>query len=111
MALHNSFNNWDICHMEFSATKKHIMVVFFLRVIEGSYICMCNLKSGTLRWKQLPEKKGSLATCSLWGEELIIMGSRDMWKVNLETKTSSSWHKLYSRDSYQVAICYARFTD
>lgn len=111
VALHESFTDWDICHMEFSATKKHIAVVFFLRAIEASYICACDLESGTLRWKQLPGKLRPLAVRSLWDEELIVVRPRDLWKVDLVAMTSSNRHELYSRDAYRMATCYARFTD
>jgi len=111
VALHDSFTDWDVCHMEFSATKRHIAVVFFLRAIEASYICACDLESGTLRWKQLPGKLRPLAARSLRGEELIVVRPRDLWKVDLETMTSSSRHELYSRDAYRMATCYAKFTD
>jgi len=110
VALHDSFTDWDVCHMEFSATKKHVAVVFFLRAIEASYICACDLESGTLRWKQLPGKLRPLAACSLRGEELIVVRPRDLWKVDLETMGSSSRHELYSRDAYRTATCYAKFT-
>ena len=110
VALHDSFTDWDVSHMEFSATKKHIAVVFFLRAIEASYICACDLESGTLRWKQLPGKLRPLAVRSLWGEELIVVRPRDLWKVDLEAMANSSRHELYSRDSYRMATCYARFT-
>ncbi|KAI9466623.1 hypothetical protein BJY52DRAFT_1233247 [Lactarius psammicola] len=105
VALHDSFTDWDVCHME------HIAIVFFLRAIEASYICACDLESGTLRWKQLPGKLRPLAARSLWGEELIVVRPRDLWKVDLETMTSSSRHELYSRDAYKMATCYAKFTD
>jgi WD40 repeat protein len=111
MALHDSFTDWDVCHMEFSATRKHVAVVFFLRAIESSYICACDLETGALRWKELPGKLRPLAARSLWGEELIVVRPRDLWKVDLETMASSSRHELYSRDSYRMATCYARFTD
>ncbi|KAH9037680.1 hypothetical protein EDB85DRAFT_2198460 [Lactarius pseudohatsudake] len=111
VALHDSFTDWDVCHMEFSATKRHVAIVFFLRAIEASYICACDLESGTLRWKQLPGKLRPLAVRSLWGEELIVVRPRDLWKVDLETMAGSSRHELYSRDSYRMATCYAKFTD
>jgi len=111
MALHDSFTDWDVCHMEFSATRKHIAVVFFLRAIESSYICACDLETGVLRWKQLPGKLRPLAARSLWDEELIVVRPRDLWKVDLESMGSSSRHELYSRDAYRMATCYARFTD
>ena len=111
MALHDSFTDWDVCHMEFSATKKHVAVVFFLRAVEASYICACDLETGALRWKQLPGKLRPLAARSLWGEELIVVRPRDLWKVDLETMASSNRHELYSRDAYRMATCYARFTD
>ena len=111
VALDDSFTDWDICHMEFSATKKHIAIVFFLRAIESSYICACDLENGTLRWKQLPGKLRPLAVRSLWDEELIVVRPRDLWKVDLVSMTSSNRHELYSRDAYRMATCYARFTD
>ncbi|KAH9041806.1 hypothetical protein EDB84DRAFT_1436528 [Lactarius hengduanensis] len=83
VALHDSFTDWDVCHMEFSATKRHVAIVFFLRAIEASYICACDLESGP----------------------------RDLWKVDLETMAGSSRHELYSRDAYRMATCYAKFTD
>ena len=110
VALHDSFTDWDICQMEFSATKKHVAVIFFLRAIEASYICACDLENGTLRWTQLPGKLRPLAARSLLGEELIVVRPRDLWKVDLEAMTSSR-SELYSRDAYRMATCYARFPD
>ncbi len=123
VALHDSFIDWDVCHMVFSATRKHVAVVFFLRAIEASYICACDLESGELRWKQLHGKLRPLAARSLRGEELIVVGTRDlwkvdletmivvMWKVDLETTASSSQLELSSRDAHQMATSYAKFTD
>ncbi|KAI9466620.1 hypothetical protein BJY52DRAFT_4177 [Lactarius psammicola] len=111
VVLHDSFTDWDVCQMEFSATRKYVAVMFFLRAIEASYVCVCDLKSGALRWKQLPGKLRPLAARSLRGEELIMVRPRDLWKIDLETMASSSRLKLSSRDTYKTATCYAKFTD
>ncbi|KAH9041807.1 hypothetical protein EDB84DRAFT_933367 [Lactarius hengduanensis] len=112
VALHDSSTDWDVCHMEFSATKRHVAVVFFLRATEAAYICACDLESGALQWKQLPGKLRPLAARSLRGEELVVVGTRDLWKVtDLETMASGSRIKLSSRDAYRMATCYAKFTD
>lgn len=108
VALDDSFTDWDICNMEFSATKRHIAIVFFLS--EASYICACDLENGSLRWKQLPGKMRPLAARSLQGEELILVRTKDLWKVDLET-ASGNRHELYSRDPYKMGTSYARFTD
>jgi hypothetical protein len=42
VSLHDSFTDWEICGMEFSATGRHVAVVFFLA--ESSYICACDLE-------------------------------------------------------------------
>ena len=52
VSLHDSFTDWELCGMEFSATRRHVVMVFFLA--ESSYICACDLEFGSLRWKQLP---------------------------------------------------------
>jgi WD40 repeat protein len=108
VALHESFTDWEICNMEFSATRKHIAIVFFLS--EASYICSCDLESGTLRWKQLPGKMRPLAARSWEDEELIVVRTKDLWKVNLET-VEGSRHELYSRDPYKMGTSYARFAE
>ncbi|KAI0250577.1 hypothetical protein BJV78DRAFT_554959 [Lactifluus subvellereus] len=108
IALHDSFTDWDICGMEFSATRRHMAIVFFLS--EASYICSCDLENGSLRWKQLPGKMRPLAAHSWRGEELIVVRTKDLWKVDLET-ASGNRHELYSRDPYKMATSYARFSD
>ncbi|KAH9007215.1 hypothetical protein EDB86DRAFT_2870603 [Lactarius hatsudake] len=113
VVLHDSFRvtDCDVCHMGFSATKRHITIVFFLRATETSYICTCDLKTGTLRWNQWPRMRRPLVARSLRGEELTVVGKRDLWKVNLETMTGSIQHKLPSQDGYRSATCYVKFTD
>jgi hypothetical protein len=106
--LHESFINWDICTMEFSATMKHIAIVFF--VSDVSYICACDLETGSLRWKQLPGKQKPLAARSWKGEELIVVRSTELWKVDLETAEGSR-HELRRRDPFKMATAYARFTE
>ncbi|KAI0301914.1 hypothetical protein B0F90DRAFT_1716338 [Multifurca ochricompacta] len=107
VALHDSFTGWDTCYMEFSATGKHIAIVFFLS--EMSYVCACDLESGSLRWTQLSGKLEPLAVRSLQGEELIVVRARDLWKIDLRTLVSGR-HELHTRDPYRMATCYARFT-
>ena len=110
VALHESFTDWEICNVEFSATGRHVAMDFFLAVTEVSYVCACDLKSGSLRWKQLPGKMRPLAARSLQGEELIVVRTRDVWKIDLGTATGTS-HDLYSREPYKMATFYAKFTE
>lgn len=110
VALHESFTDWEVCNVEFSATGRHVAMVFFLAVTEASYVCACDLESGSLRWKQLPGKMRPLAARSLKGEELIVVRARDVWKIDLGTATGAS-HDLYSREPYKMATVYAKFTE
>jgi hypothetical protein len=53
--------------MEFAATRKHVAVscvFFFLRAIEASYVCACDLEGGAL---QLPGKLKPLWSCARCG--------------------------------------------
>lgn len=110
VALHESFTDWEICSVEFSATGRHVAMVFFLAVAEASYVCACDVESGSLRWKQLPGKMRPLAARSLQGEELVVVRTRDVWKIDLGTATGTR-HDLYSREPYKVATFYAQFTE
>jgi len=110
VVLHESFTDWEICHVQFSATGRHVAMVFFLAVAEASYVCACDLESGSLRWKQLPGKMRPLAARSLQGEELIVVRTRDVWKIDLGTATGTR-HELYSREPYKVATYYAKFVE
>jgi hypothetical protein len=51
-----------------------------------------------------------LAARSLQGEELIVVRTRDVWKIDLGTATGTS-HDLYSREPYKMATFYAKFTE
>jgi WD40 repeat protein len=108
VALHDSFTDWKICSVEFSATGKHVAMVFFLA--EASYICACDLETGSLRWKQLPGKMRPLAARSLQDEVLIVVRTKDVWKVDLGTAAGTR-HELYSTDPYKMATFYAKFTE
>jgi len=108
VALHDSFIDWQIRNMEFSATGKHVAIVFFLA--EASYVCVCDLEDGSLRWKQLPGEMIPLAARSLRGEELIVVRTRDVWKIDLKTAEGVR-KELYSRDPYKTATLYAKFSD
>ena len=59
---------------------------------------------------QLPGKMRPLAVRSLQGEELIVVRTRDVWKIDLGTATGTS-HDLYSREPYKMATFYAKFTE
>ena len=59
---------------------------------------------------QLPGKMRPLAARSLQGEELIVVRTRDVWKIDLGTATGTS-HDLYSREPYKMATFYAKFTE
>lgn len=111
VALHDSFTDWEICDMQFSATGKHVGIVFFLS--NASYVCACDLESGSLRWKQLPGKMRPLAARSLRGEELIVVRTRDVWKIDLGLASTGGVvrHELYNSDPYTIATFYAKFTE
>ena len=106
--LHDSFTDWEICGMEFSATRRHVAMVFFLA--ESSYICACDLENGSLRWKQIPGKLRPLAARSLQGEVLIVVRTRDVWKIDLGNLDSIIKHELYNSDPSKMATLYAKFT-
>ena len=108
LALHDSFTDWEICGMEFTATGRFLAMVFFLA--ESSYICACDLENGSLRWKQLPGKMRPLATRSLQGEVLIVVRTRDVWKVDLGNLDNITKHDLYSSDPSKMATFYVKFT-
>jgi len=110
VALHDSFIDWQIRNMEFSATGKHVAIVFFLAEPEASYVCVCDLEDGSLRWKQLPGKMIPLAARSLRGEELIVVRTRDVWNIDLKTAEGVR-KELYSRDPYKMAVLYAKISD
>ncbi len=109
LALHDSFTDWEVCGMEFTATGRYIAIVFFLA--ESSYICSCDLENGSLRWKQLPGKMRPLAARSLQGEVLIVVRTRDVWKIDLGNPDSIIKHDLYSNDPSKMATYYAKFTE
>jgi len=111
VALHDSFTDWEVCDMQFSATGKHVGIVFFLANV--SYVCACDLESGSLRWKQLPGKMRPLAARSLRGEELIVVRTRDVWKIDLGLASAGGVvrHELYNSDPYKMATFYAKFTE
>jgi hypothetical protein len=109
VSLHDSFTDWEICAMEFSATGRRIAMVFF--IAESSYICACDLENGSLRWKQLPGKMRPISARSLQGEVLIVVRTRDVWKVDLGNLDSIVKHELYSTDPYKKAALYAKFTE
>lgn len=109
LALHDSFTDWEICGMEFTATGRYIAMVFFLA--ESSYICACDLENGSLRWKQLSGKMRPLAARSLKGEELIVVRTRDVWKIDLGNPDNIIKHELYSSDPSKMATLYAKFTE
>lgn len=104
----DSFTDWELCNMEFSATGKHLAMVFFLAA--ATYVCTCDLESGSLRWKQLPGKMRPLAARSLEDEVLIVVRTRDVWKIDLGTAASTR-HELYSTDPYKLTTFYAKFTE
>jgi WD40 repeat protein len=109
LALHDSFTDWEICGMEFTATGRYIAMVFFLA--ESSYICACDLENGSLRWKQLPGEMRPLAARSLQGEQLIVVRIRDLWKIDIGNPDNIIKHDLYSRDPSKMATFYAKFTE
>jgi hypothetical protein len=109
LALHDSFTDWEICGMEFTATGRYIAMVFFLA--ESSYICACDLENGSLRWKQLPGEMRPLAARSLQGEQLIVVRIRDLWKIDIGNPDNIVKHDLYSRDPSKMATFYAKFTE
>ncbi|KAI0269379.1 hypothetical protein BC834DRAFT_866064 [Gloeopeniophorella convolvens] len=108
VALHDSFVDREVCNLEFSATGKHVAIIFFRS--EGSYICTCDLHTGTLKWKTLTGTQKPLAARSLHGEELIVVRARDLWKIDMGTLASDR-HELYTRDPYRMATGYARLTE
>jgi hypothetical protein len=95
--------------MEFTARGRYIAMVFFLA--ESSYICVCDLENGSLRWKQLPGKMRPLAARSLQGEVLIVVRTRDVWKIDLGNLDNITKHELYSSDPSKMATFYAKFTE
>ena len=109
LALHDSFTDWEICGMEFTATGRYIAMVFFLA--ESSYICSCDLENGSLRWKQLPGKMRPLMARSLQGEVLIVVRTRDAWKIDLGNLDNIIKHDLYSSDPSNMATLYVKFTE
>ena len=108
LALHDSFTDWEICAMEFTATGRYIAIVFFLA--ESSYICVCDLENGSLRWEELPGMR-PLAARSLQGEVLIVVRTRDVWKIDLGNLDNITKHELYSSDPSKMATFYAKFTE
>ena len=109
LVLHDSFTDWEICGMEFTATGRYIAMVFFLA--ESSYICVCDLENGSLRWKQLPGNMRPLAARSLQSEVLIVVRTRDAWKIDLGNLDNTIKHDLYSSDPSKMATFYAKFTE
>ena len=109
LALHDSFTDWEICGMEFTATGRYIAMIFF--VAESSYICACDLENGSLRWKQLPGKMRPLAARSLQGEVLIVVWTGDVWKIDLRNLDNITKHDLYISDPSKMATFYAKFTE
>jgi WD40 repeat protein len=110
MSLHDSFTDWEICAMEFSATGRHAAMIFF--VAESSYICVCDLENGSLRWKQLPGKMRPILARSLQGEVLIVVRTTDVWKVDLGNMDGMTIkYDLYSTIPYKMAALYAKFTE
>ncbi len=109
LALHDSFTDWEICGMEFTATGRYIAMVFFLA--ESSYICVCDLENGSLRWKQLPGRLRPLAARSLQDEVLIVVRTRDVLKIDLGNLDDMVKHNLYSSDPYKLVTFYAKFTE
>jgi len=109
LALHDSFTDWEICGMEFTATGRYIAIVFFLA--ESSYICACDLDYGSLRWKQLPGKMRPLAARSSKGDVLVVVRTRDVWKIDIGNPDNISKHDLYSSDPSKMATLYAKFTE
>ena len=109
VSLHDSFTDWELCCMEFSATGSHIAMVFF--VAKSSYICACDLEFGSLRWKQLPGKMRPLAARSLQDEVLIVVRTKDVWKIDLGNLDNIVKQVLYSSDPTKMATDYAKFIE
>ena len=109
LALHDSFTDWEICSMVFTATGRYIVIVFFLA--DSSYICACDLENGSLRWKQLPGKMRPLAARSLKGNMLVVVRTSDVWKIDIGNPDDIFKHDLYNSDPSKMATFYAKFTE
>ncbi len=111
VALHDSFTDWEICGMEFTATGRYVAMVFFLAESSESFICACDLENGSLRWKQIPGKMRPLVARSLQGEVLTVVRTKDVWKIDLKNFDAMIKHDLYSTDPYKMGTLYAKFTE
>ncbi len=111
VALHDSFTDWEICGMEFTATGRYVAMVFFLAESSESFICACDLENGSLRWKQIPGKMRPLVARSLQGEVLTVVRTKDVWKIDLKNLDAMIKHDLYSSDPYKMGTLYAKFTE